>query len=89
MNKTPVWTSKVVGPTMLLAVMGMRRYVQKYWAPYKDSNGKDVAGARVPLPKMEDYNEAEEMTERVLEVMSYLEYSWVATSFFALIGWKL
>lgn len=42
-------------------------------------DGKTIT--RVPLPKMEDYNEAERKTENLLQVLEYLEYSWVLTSF--------
>lgn len=40
------------------------------------------------MPYMQEYNEAEVMTERLLEVLQYLEYSWVAASFFTGIGMK-
>lgn len=73
---------------MLVATLVSRGHIKNYWAPYKDKDGKDV-GTRVPLPNIEDYNEAEEMTERLLEVLQYLEYSWLATSFFTGIGLTL
>ena len=38
---------------------------------------------------MEEYNEAEVMTERLLEVLQYLEYSWLATTFFTGLGYRL
>ena len=65
-------------PVVMLAVVVLSRsYMKKYWAPYKDKDGKDIAGKRIPLPNMEDYILAERRTEDLLMVMEYLEYSWL------------
>ncbi|KXT07238.1 hypothetical protein AC578_2332 [Pseudocercospora eumusae] len=63
-------------PALLILVLFARGHIKNYWAP---KDGKNIT--RVPLPKMEEYNEAERQTERLLEVLEYLEYSWVLTSF--------
>lgn len=57
---------------MLVVVLFARNHIKSYWAP---KDGKNIT--RIPLPKMEDYNEAERRTENLLEVLQYLEYSWV------------
>ena len=60
---------------MLLMVIGARRYIKSFWAPSKDSHGKDV-GIKVPLlPNMDDYNLAVQKTEDLLTVM--VRNSWV------------
>lgn len=46
-----------------------------YWAP---KDGKTV-GVRVPLPKMESYNQAQRSTEDVLRVLVWLAGTWVCT----------
>lgn len=83
----PLGLQLSISPLMLVGILFARNHVRKYWAPYKNSKGKDVS-TRVPLPLMEEYNEAEEMTERLLEVLSYLEYSWLATSVCLGIGFR-
>lgn len=77
------WTRTAISPTMLLLVIGARRYIKGFWAPATDSKGKDQ-GTRIPLPKMGDYNLAVEKTEDLLKCLEYLEYSWVLTSLFGL-----
>lgn len=62
-----------VSPVMLAGVLFARQHIKKYWAP---SDGKTV-GVRVPLPNMEEYNEAERRTEDLLAILQYLEYGWV------------
>jgi hypothetical protein len=69
---------------MLVLVLFARGHIKNYWSPEgdkKSDNGKPTAGVRVPLPNMEDYNEALRKTEELLQILEYLEYSWVATSF--------
>ena len=61
---------------MLVVTIAAREHVKRYWAP---KDGK--TSTRIPLPNMGDYNEAERRTENLLEIMEYLEYSWVAASF--------
>jgi len=68
-----------LGPIMLLAVLVARNHIKGYWAP---NDGKTV-GTRVPLPNMEDYNEAQRRTEELLQTLEYLEYGWAASSFVA------
>lgn len=48
--------------------------MQNYWAP---SDGKTV-GIKLPLPNMEGYNEAQQATQNLLQMLQWLEYSWVA-----------
>ncbi|KAK5172565.1 uncharacterized protein LTR77_002685 [Saxophila tyrrhenica] len=77
-------TRSFVSPTLLVLVIGARRYIKSFWAPGDaDSKGKDK-GTVVPLPKMEEYNEAVQKTEDLLKCLEYLEYSWVITSVFGL-----
>lgn len=64
---------------MLATVLLARGHIQNYWAP---KDGKTV-GTRVPLPRMEDYNEAQRATEELLQTLEWLEYSWVGTTFIA------
>ena len=70
------WTRSCVSPTMLVLVIGARRYIKGFWAPSTDSKGKDQ-GSRIPLPKMGDYNLAVQKTEDLLKCLEYMEYSWV------------
>lgn len=63
-------------PALLVLVLFARGHIKNYWAP---TDGKNIT--RVPLPKMEDYNEAERKTEKILKLLEYLEYSWALTSF--------
>lgn len=65
-----------ISPVMLVGIIAARSHIKSYWAP---TDGKN--STRVPLPKMQDYNEAECRTENLLQVLEYLEYSWVLTSF--------
>ena len=66
---------------MLVLVLLARQYIKGYWTPNNRSkDGKPDAGMRIPLPNMEDYNEALKRTEQLMEVLEYLEYSWVGTS---------
>lgn len=70
---------------LLLSVLFAQRHVKSYWAPY---DGK-TAGPRIPLPSMEDYNEALRRTEALLDTLEHLEYGWVACSFVAtMLGWR-
>jgi hypothetical protein len=82
-NKLPLWFMRGVSPTMLAITVGARRYIKNFWAPTKDSKGKDQ-GTKVPLPKMEDYNLAVQKTEDLLKCLEYLEYSWVITTLLGL-----
>ncbi|KAI0123704.1 hypothetical protein BJ170DRAFT_92258 [Xylariales sp. AK1849] len=69
-------------PVMLAGVFFARQHIQEYWA---GKDGKTV-GKRVPLPKMEDYNEAQRKTEELLNVLEWLMFSWFATTLVALLG---
>jgi hypothetical protein len=72
-------------PLLLLGTLFARNHIKNYWAP---KDGRTV-GTRVPLPKMEDYNEAQRQTQQLLETLEYLEYGWVVSSFVAgMLGWK-
>ncbi|CAK4032662.1 hypothetical protein AC578_2332 [Lecanosticta acicola] len=66
-----------ISPVLLVAILFARAHIKNYWAP---KDGKTV-GVRIPLPKMEQYNEAQRQTQKLLKVLEYLEYSWVAASF--------
>lgn len=77
-NKMPTWAPYTISPAMLFIVLGARQYLKNFWTPTQDSRGKDV-GAKVTLPNMEDYNLAVQKTEDLLEVLKYLEYSWLIT----------
>ena len=76
---------------MLLTILFARGHIKNYWNPnnQKDArSGKDVVGVRAPVPGMEDYNTAQRKTEDLLKVLEWLEYSWLASSFFgALVGY--
>ncbi|KAH9895353.1 hypothetical protein F4778DRAFT_783708 [Xylariomycetidae sp. FL2044] len=72
----------LASPAMFAITVLARRHIEQYWA------GKDgrTVGKKVPLPKMADYNEAEEKTEEILKVLDWLMLSWVATSAVALLS---
>jgi hypothetical protein len=72
----------LASPVMVAAVFFARTHIQDYWA---GKDGKTV-GKRVPLPKMEDYNEAQRKTEELLKVLEWLMFSWFATSLVAVVG---
>ncbi|GAB7365388.1 hypothetical protein MBLNU230_g6466t1 [Neophaeotheca triangularis] len=72
----PAWLRYVGSPFVLFAVSVARAHVAGYWAP---QDGKNV-GVRVPLPKMEAYNEAQKKTEDMLQVLQWLQWSWGVTS---------
>ena len=63
-------------PCLVIVVMLARARMKNYWAP---QDGKTV-GVRVPLPNMGQYNEAQKATEKLLEVLQWLEWSWVGAS---------
>lgn len=85
----PKWFTFCASPVMLVTVLLARGYIANFWAPKKDARGNKDVGTQIPLPNMEDYNEAVRKTEDLLQVLEYLEYSWVLTSFFAaLTGYK-
>ncbi|KAH6653050.1 hypothetical protein BKA67DRAFT_659694 [Truncatella angustata] len=71
----------IASPVMAAAVYFARTHIAQYWS---GSKGGKTAGARVPLPKMGDYNEAQRRTEELLQVLDYLMFSWVATALVAL-----
>jgi hypothetical protein len=70
----------LASPVMVAGVFFARTHIQEYWA---GKDGKTV-GKRVPLPKMEDYNDAQRKTEELLKVLEWLMFSWAATSLVAL-----
>lgn len=75
----PYWDTMrraLVSPVLLITTDLARNYIQNYWA---GGNGTSV-GARVPLPKMGDYNEAQRRVEQLLKVLGWLVLAWGATS---------
>ncbi|KAI1866366.1 uncharacterized protein JN550_007754 [Neoarthrinium moseri] len=64
----------LASPAMCGGIYLARAHIQDFWA----------GGKRVPLPKMEDYNEAQRRTEELLQVLDWLMFSWAATSLVAL-----
>lgn len=75
-NALPKIMRMTTSPVLVVLVLFTRGHIKNYWAP---KDGKNIT--RIPLPKMEEYNEAERKTENLLKVLEYLEYSWVLTSF--------
>ncbi|KAI0203408.1 hypothetical protein F4808DRAFT_418623 [Astrocystis sublimbata] len=69
-------------PVMAAAVWAARTHLQDFWA---GGSGKDATAGKVPLPKMGDYNEALERTQRMLEVLGWLTMSWAASAVLALV----
>ena len=63
-------------------VYAAREYLWDFWG---GKGGKPVTASKVPLPKMEGYNEALEKTQKVLEVLGWLTMSWMASSALALL----
>ncbi|KAI0910169.1 hypothetical protein F4823DRAFT_562227 [Ustulina deusta] len=72
----------LVSPIMALAVFAARAYLRDFWAR---KSGKPVTANKIPLPKMEGYNEALERTQKSLQVLGWLTISWAASSALALI----
>ncbi|KAK4550671.1 hypothetical protein LTR36_000250 [Oleoguttula mirabilis] len=75
----PAWARFTASPALLIGVLFARGHIKNYWAP----GDKKTVGTRIPLPNMGDYNEAQRQTEKLLQTLEYLEYSWVASSFVA------
>jgi hypothetical protein len=71
----------LASPVMCAASYFARAHIQDYWA---GKDGKTV-GTRIPLPKMEDYNEAQRKTEELLKVLEWLMFSWFATNLVAIV----
>ena len=69
-------------PVMASGVYAAREYLWDFWG---GKGGKPVTASKVPLPKMEGYNEALEKTQKVLEVLGWLTMSWMASSALALL----
>ena len=65
-----------LSPALLVGVLFARGNIKKYWTP---RDGKNAT--RIPLPKMGEYNVALQQTELLLQILEFLEYSWVATAF--------
>ncbi|TGJ78901.1 hypothetical protein E0Z10_g9862 [Xylaria hypoxylon] len=72
----------LASPVMALAVFAARAYLQDFWM---GKGGKPVTASKIPLPKMEGYNEALERTQKSLEVLGWLTISWAASSVLAFI----
>lgn len=53
--------------------------MSNYWSP---GDGMTI-GTRVPLPGLQGYNEAQRKTEELLQILQWLEYSWVGTAMVA------
>ena len=80
-------TKLLVSPAMLIAVAGGRQYIKSFWNPHdkKAKDGKESVGVQLPLPNMQDYNEAQRRTGNLLETLQYLEYGWLALSLFGFV----
>lgn len=76
-NSLPKTIHISLSPALLILVLLARGHIKNYWAP---SDGKTV-GVRIPLPKMQEYNVAQQQTENLLKILEWLEYSWVTTAF--------
>lgn len=72
----PPTAAYAASPCLVILVLLARGHVKNYWAP---SDGKTV-GVKVPLPNMGDYNDAQRATEKVLEALQWIEWSWVGAS---------
>jgi hypothetical protein len=75
-SSLPPTAAYAASPCLVIIVLLARGHVKNYWAP---SDGKTV-GVRVPLPNMGAYNDAQRATEKVLEVLQWIEWSWVGAS---------
>lgn len=73
----------LASPIMAAGVYFARIHIAQFWSGSKE--GK-TAGARLPLPKMGDYNEAQRGTEELLKILDYLMFTWGATALVALIN---
>ena len=78
-SSLPNWVRFSISPTLLVGVLFARGHIKNYWVP----GDKQTKGTKIPLPNMEEYNEAQRRTEELLHTLEYLEYSWVASSFIA------
>jgi hypothetical protein len=66
-------------PVMMFAVYMAQGHLQGYL-----KSGKTVT-AKIPLPKMDNYNEALDKTQKLLDVLRWLTISWALTSAMALL----
>ncbi|KAI0530258.1 hypothetical protein GGR58DRAFT_493970 [Xylaria digitata] len=73
----------LASPLMALSVFATRVYLRDFWA---GKGGKAVTTNKIPLPKMEGYNEALERTQKSLRVLGWLTISWAASSTLAFIN---
>ncbi|KAI0502995.1 hypothetical protein F5B22DRAFT_630907 [Xylaria bambusicola] len=71
----------LASPVLAVGVYAARAYLLDFWG--KDD--KPVTANKVPLPKMEGYNEALEKTQKTLEVLGWLTISWLFSSALVLI----
>ncbi|KAK5626940.1 hypothetical protein RRF57_002655 [Xylaria bambusicola] len=71
----------LASPVLAAGVYAARAYLLDFWG----KDGKPVTANKVPLPKMEGYNEALEKTQKTLEVLGWLTISWLASSALVLI----
>lgn len=75
-SSLPAAATYAASPCLVIIVLLARGHVKNYWAP---SDGKTV-GVRVPLPNMGAYNDAQRATEKMLEALQWIEWSWVGAS---------
>ncbi|KAI1323624.1 hypothetical protein F5Y16DRAFT_335168 [Xylariaceae sp. FL0255] len=66
----------LASPVIALGMFAAKIHLQDFW-------GKD-GSVKVPLPKMEGYNEAMDKTREVMNVLGWLTIAWAAGSVMAL-----
>ena len=76
-SNMPVQARFMLSPVMLGVVLLAKYHMKSYWAP----NDSKTVGTRIPLPNMEDYNEAQRRTQDVITTLGYLEYGWLGSTF--------
>ena len=81
MNTYSIYWGHIDGE-VLVVVMLAHKYIRNFWV----GEDRRKAGMRVPLPKMGDFNEARRATEQLLEILNWLEYTWVLTSVLGVLG---
>jgi len=83
-SSLPRWLLLTASPVVIIVSAVARQYIKNFWT----SGDSNTVGTRVPLPNMEDYNKAQRATEQLLQVLQFLEYSWVGTALVGgMIGW--
>ncbi|KAI1263508.1 hypothetical protein F5Y18DRAFT_429200 [Xylariaceae sp. FL1019] len=71
----------LASPVVAAGVFAAKTHLQDFWT----GKGGNKMSPKVPLPKMDGYNEALDRTGKLLEVLGWLTISWAASAVVALL----